>query len=177
MKDLNPSCHAGKKKKKNFIRSPHSLCYSYPHLGKPNNGQTQPSRPTMSLTYLYYGVGLLQSETSAGTSLGLCNYKQYKVGASPIPVIPVPQFRFVPITQGPRIITVSHMWALKSSEEIEPWCCMYLRKKKLKPMAMTSIESIRKIVRLCDVRRSLEWTCGGERNVTYIPTEYMGGFT
>lgn len=43
---------------------------------------------------------------------------------------------------------------------------MYLRKKKLKPMAMASIESVRKVVRFCDVRRS---GLAGERNVpTYL---------
>lgn len=79
-----------KRKKKGFLFEAPILVLYYPHLGKSNNGQTQ---PTLSLAYLYYGVGLLQSETSAGTSLGwlviTSNIKweqQYKVGAIPIPV-------------------------------------------------------------------------------------------
>lgn len=63
----------------------------------------------MLLAYLYYGVGLLQAETSAGTSLGGL------VITSNIKWEPF-QFWFlygVRITQGPRIITVAHMWTLK----------------------------------------------------------------
>lgn len=57
---------------------------------KPNNGQTQPSRPTMSLACLYrYGVGLLESETSAGTSLGAVVITSNIKWAEAIP-IPIP---------------------------------------------------------------------------------------
>lgn len=101
-----------------------------------------------------------------------CNYKQYKVGRSLSNS--GSQFRFIPITQGPWIITVGHMWTLKKNGELIESCRMYLSKKKLKPMGMASIESVRKVVRFCDVRRSLGWTCGGEK-CTYIPTEYIVG--
>lgn len=105
-----------KGKKKRFVRSPILVLY-YPHPRKSKNGQTQPSRPTMSFTYPYYGVGLLQSETSAGTNLGalvITSNIKWAGGQSNSSS----QFKFISITQGPRIITVGHMWTLKDGEGI-----------------------------------------------------------
>lgn len=123
-------------------------CYTVHTLGRvPNHGQTQPPRPTtMSLTYLYcYGVGSSKPETSAGTSVGALEITSTIkcTGMIPIPVSPIQ------IPKNARTPDYHRLWTLNMAKErIKSWCRMYLRKKKLKPMAVTSMESVRKVARL-----------------------------
>ena len=131
-----------KKKKKGFDRSPHSCVI----LSAPSKVQEW-TDPAIQTDYVVRISLPLRSRAIAVRNQrgyqprSACNYKQYKVGRGPF------QFQFsIQIhfhhARTPDYHRWPHVDAKEYGEGIEPWCRMYLRKKKLKPMAMASIESV-----------------------------------